>query len=75
MSLSPVCFLDGQEELRSVGSRPGVGHAQRAGLFVLELEILVREFLAVDAPAARSVVVGEVSALYHETGNDSGKTR
>ena len=41
--------LDGaDEELRAVGARTSVGHRQDALTSVLELEVLVGEFLAVD---------------------------
>ena len=36
-----------------------------------ELEVLVRELLAVDGLAAGAVAAGEVSALAHEVGDDS----
>ena len=36
-----------------------------------ELEVLVRELLAVDGLAAGAVAAGEVAALQHEAGDDS----
>ena len=41
----------------------GVGHRQDAGAGVLQGEVLVLEFGAVDGLAAGSVVVGEVTTL------------
>jgi len=38
---------------------------------VLQLEVLVRKLLSVDALAAGAVVVGEVATLAHEAWNDS----
>jgi hypothetical protein len=38
----------GDEELRSVCVLAGVGHTQKANLAVLQLEVLVWEFVAVD---------------------------
>ena len=43
------------EELRAVGVGAGVGHAEHEWLLVLELEVLVRELLAVDGFAARAL--------------------
>ena len=36
------------EELRAVGVLSGVGHGQQTRLGVLELEVLIRELVAVD---------------------------
>ena len=46
----------GDEELRAVGVGAGVGHGQETGLGVSQLEVLVREFLAVDGLSARTAV-------------------
>ena len=59
------------KELRAVGVRAGVGHAQDAGAGVLELEVLVGELGAVDRLAAGAVVVGEIAPLAHEVGDDA----
>lgn len=42
------------------------GRTQHALLAVLELEVLVRELLPIDALATRTVVVCEVTSLTHE---------
>ena len=47
----------GDEELRAVGVRAGVGHAEHEWLVVGELEVLICELLAVDGFAARALVV------------------
>jgi len=59
------------EELRSVGSRTGVGHGEETGLVVLVVEVLVSELLSVDGLAASAVASGEVSTLSHEVRDDS----
>ena len=46
----------GDEELGAVGIGAGVGHAEEERLAVLELEVLVGEFLAVDGFAARALL-------------------
>ena len=53
----------GDKELAAVGVRARVGHAHHPGARVFVLEVLVRKLGAVDALAARAVVVGEVAAL------------
>ena len=51
------------KELGAVGGRSGIGHAQKAGGVVAQLEVLVLEGGAVDALASRSIPCSEVSAL------------
>ena len=53
------------EELRAVGVGTGVCHREGACAGVLELKVLVRELLPVDALAASAVAVGEVAALWY----------
>lgn len=61
----------GNEELRSVGVLSGVGHAQKSGASVLQLEVLIGELLAIDRLSAGSVALGEVSSLDHELLDDT----
>src|SRR5262245_11273211 len=63
------------EELRAVGVRAGVGHGEEERPVVFALEVLVVELGAVDGLAAGSVVVGEVTSLEHELGDDAVKAR
>ncbi len=42
---------------------------------MLDAEVLVLEFLAVDGSSTRTVTIGEVSALDHELGDDSVEAR
>lgn len=49
------------EELRPVGARPSVGHAEQPALRVLHDEVLVGELFAVNGLAALSVVLWEMS--------------
>ena len=53
----------------------GIGHGECSDTGVLKLEVLVGEFPAVDAFASAAVAVSHVTALAHETGNDSVKGR
>ncbi len=61
--------------LAAVGVGAGVGHGEQAGGVVLELEVLIRKLLAVDALTAGAVVVGEVAPLQHESGDDAVEAR
>lgn len=56
-----LCCAD--EELRAVGVGTGVGHGQDAGARVLQSEVLVRKFHAIDGLSTSSVVVCEVATL------------
>ena len=67
---SQLVFHGGDEELAAVGVGSRVRHGEPAGPFVLQLEVFVLEFGAVDALPARSVAVGEVAALQHEVFDD-----
>ena len=69
--VQPVRLLRRDEELRSVGARPRVGHREDAGLGVLQLEVLVGKLLAVDGAAAGAVAIREVAALDHEVRDDA----
>jgi hypothetical protein len=48
---------------QTVCTNTSIGHGHLAGLDVLELEILVRELLAIDGLAASAVTFGKVSSL------------
>src|SRR6478735_7829677 len=65
----------GDEELRPVGVRAGVGHREQTRLVVLQGEVLVGELLAVDALATGAVAPGEVTALEHEVRDDAVERR
>lgn len=69
--VQPRRFHRGDEELGSVGVRAGVGHRHDSGPGVLQGEVLVGEFVAVDGLATGAVVVGEVAPLAHEVGDDA----
>jgi hypothetical protein len=71
LAIEPAGDNSGDEELRTVGVRSSVSHAQKTGLGVLLLEVLIRELLAVDGLSTGTVTAGEVTALKHEIGDDS----
>jgi len=71
LAIKPGSLGGAEEELRAVGVGTSVGHAENTGASVRQLEVLVRELLAVDALATSAVVSSEVTALAHEAGNDA----
>lgn len=58
--------MRGDKELRPVGVRPSVRHAEDERLVVFHGEVLVLEHAAVDRLAAGAVRIGEVAALKEE---------
>jgi len=75
LAIEPRSLDSGQKELRAVGVGTSIGHGEDTGTSVLQGKVLVSELLAVDGLSTSSVVVGEVSALAHEVGNDAMKGR
>jgi len=59
------------EELRPIGVGSSVSHGEDAGAGVLQDEVLIGKLLAIDGLATSSIVVGEVSTLTHEVGDDT----
>jgi len=73
-TIQPASDGGGYEELRAVGVFSGVSHRQLSGLGMLELEVLIGEFLSVDRLATSAVALGEVPALAHELRNYTMET-
>ena len=48
-------------------------HAQDAFAGVAQVEVLIREAVAIDGSTAGAIVVREVAALVHEPGNDAAQ--
>jgi hypothetical protein len=69
--VQPRGLHGGDEELRSIGVGTGVSHRHDSWSGVLQGEVLILEFVSVDGLASSAVVVGEVSALAHEVGDDA----
>ena len=61
----------GDEELRTVGVGTSIGHGQQTRTGVLQLEVFIRELLAVNAFASSTISVGEVTTLNHEVRNNT----
>jgi len=70
-AIQPTSDDGGDKELRAVGVLSGVRHREEAGLCVLELEVLICEFLAVDRFSTSAVASGEITTLKHELGDDT----
>ncbi len=71
LTVQPRARNSGQKELRAIGVWASVGHRQQTWLGVLELEVLVLEFVAINRLAASAVLVGEVATLAHEVRDDT----
>ena len=71
LAVEPSSLHGRDEELRTVGVGSSVGHGHNTRTGVLEGEVLVVEFSAVDGLAAGAVVIGEVATLAHEVGDDT----
>ena len=71
LAVEPGGLGGAEEELGAVGPGSGVGHGQDSGSLVLQSEVLVSELGAVDGLAPSAVVVGEVTTLAHEVGDDT----
>jgi len=74
LSVEPCGLGGAQEELRSVGIGSGVGHGQNSGTGVRKCKVLVCELGSVDGFSTCSVVVGEITSLAHESGDDTVET-
>ena len=66
LAVEPRRLGGAQEKLRAVRVRASISHGQDARASVLQLEVLVSEFLAVNRLAAGAVLAREVTALAHE---------
>lgn len=71
LSVEPLSDDGGDEELGAVGVGTGVGHGEETGLVMAKLEVLIGKLGTVDGLATSAVVVGEVTALEHELGDDT----
>mmetsp|Transcript_16340 Transcript_16340/g.31884 ORF Transcript_16340/g.31884 Transcript_16340/m.31884 type:complete len:211 (+) Transcript_16340:258-890(+) len=70
-TIEPRAVDGANEELRSVGVGPGVGHGEDSFALVLEIKVLVGELLPINGLSTSSIMVGEISSLAHETGDDT----
>lgn len=75
LSIQPAGDNGGDEKLGAIGVWSSIGHGEKVWPIVLQLEVLISEFLAVDGLSTSSVVSGEVTTLKHELGNDTVEDR
>merc|ERR1719323_7937 len=73
LAVQPASGHGAEKELGSIRPRASVRHGQHAGAIMPQLEILVLELHSIDRLPACSVASGEISALTHETRNDTVK--
>jgi len=67
LAIQPTGRGRAQKELRAVGVRPSVRHGQNTRTSVLQYKVLVFKLVAVDGLTARTIVVGKVPSLAHES--------
>ena len=71
LAIEPGTGHECYEELRAVGVGAGIGHRQQSWYIVFQFEVLVGEGASVYGLTSGAVVVGEVSSLGHEVGDDA----
>jgi len=69
--VQPAGLHSGNEELTAIGVGPSISHGHNTRASVLQLEVLISELAAIDGLATSAIVVGEVSTLAHEVGDDT----
>lgn len=72
-AVQPGGLGQGDEELRAIGIRPGIGHADPSNAIMLQFEVLIWKCLTVNAYTASAIPIGEVSSLNHEIFDDTMK--
>jgi len=75
LAVQPSSLGGAKEELASVGVGASIGHGENTGSGVLQDEVFVGEFVAVDGLASGSVTSGEVTTLAHESRNNAMESR
>lgn len=71
VSVEPSSWHESDEELRTVGVFAVVGHWDPTSRSMAQDEILIDELVSVDALAASTVAVQDITALDDEITNDS----
>lgn len=69
------CNSSSDEELRAIGILACIGHAEETLLGVLQFEVLVSEFFAVDGLATSAIATSEITSLNHEGRDHTMKGR
>jgi len=75
LPIQPLGLGSAEEKLAAVGVRAGVCHGEDSWSSVLQLKVLIRELVSVDGLSTSSIVVGKVSSLAHEVGDDTMEGR
>ena len=64
LPIQPWAWDDGNKKLAPVRIRASVGHTEKVGDGMSNLEVLIVEFMPVDALTTGSVTIGEITTLY-----------
>jgi len=73
--VQPRSLNSGDKELRTIRVGSGVSHRHDAWSRMLQSKIFVFEFVSVDGFASSTVVIGEITSLAHEVGDDAMECR
>lgn len=72
-AIQPGGLGQGDKELRAIGVRPSIGHADPPNAIMLQFEVLIWECLPINAYTTSAISPGEVSSLNHEIFDDAMK--
>merc|ERR1712243_75720 len=70
LTIQPSSFCSADEKLGSICVSSGTGHGQDSRSSVLQLEVFIFKFVAIDGLSASSITSGEITSLAHEAWND-----
>jgi len=71
LAIKPAGLSSADKELGAIGVRASVGHGEGADINVLQGEVLILEFVAIDRLATSTISCSEVTTLAHEARDDS----
>lgn len=69
-SVQPGARNESDEELGAIGVGASVGHGKKSWNIMLKKEVFIGKSPSVDGFASSAIMIGKVSSLSHEVGND-----
>mmetsp|Transcript_98389 Transcript_98389/g.190025 ORF Transcript_98389/g.190025 Transcript_98389/m.190025 type:complete len:210 (+) Transcript_98389:43-672(+) len=73
LAIQPTRHCRCNEKLRTVRVRSSVGHAEETGSGVQQVKVFILKLVTINAPAASTIEICEISTLDHETRDDAVK--